>query len=128
MVILSSLLFFLNEMWREKIKDRVLWIRIVLRITPRFLLRFVLLHERHVASLDTSLVSTRVSSLNNLLVVIFHSRGNDSGVLTVPLNQTCAYKTDFHSNGSYQTLQSKWYNHCPYHSAFLMLIFLTACY
>lgn len=107
---------------RWSVKDRVLWNSRVLRITPGFLLRFALSYKRHVASLGTSLVSTRVSSLDSLSGIIFHSRGNDSRVLTVPLNQTCAYRTDFHSNGSYQTLQRKWYNHCPYHSVFLMLV------
>lgn len=87
--------------------------RRVLRITPGFLLR-----RRHVASLDTSLVSTWVSSLNNWSVIILHCREKDSGVLTVLLNQISAYKTDFHSNGSYQTLI--WYNHCHAHSLLLM--------
>lgn len=63
-----------------------------MRITPGFLLRFALFYKRHEASSDTSLV--RVSFLHNVSVIIFHSRGNDSGVLAVPLNQTCAYRTD----------------------------------
>lgn len=54
-----------------------------MRITPGFLLRFALFYKRHVASLDSSLVSTRVSSLKNLLVIIFYCIENDSGVLTV---------------------------------------------